>query len=76
MITDREIAAYLIDRCYRRMTGKEIALCHYINQEGDLLPGDEPLFNSLQTQFASELAGVQGFTPCRETADDEGGSLL
>jgi hypothetical protein len=76
MITDREIAAYLIDRCYRRMSGKEIALCHYINQEGDLLPGDEPLFSSLQTQFASELAGIQGFAPCRETADDEGGALL
>ena len=76
MITDREIASFLIDKCYRRMSGKEIALCHYINQEGDLLPGDEPLFNELQTTFASELAGVQCFTPCRRTADDEGGSLL
>jgi hypothetical protein len=81
MSTDREIAATLIDNCYRRMSGREIALCHYINQEGTLLDGDRPMFTDLQTQFASDLAYVQSFAttsplPCRETPDEEGASFL
>jgi hypothetical protein len=76
MITDRQIAATLIDKCYRRMSGKEIALCHYVNQEGDLLPGDGPMFTSLKTQFAADLANVAEVPACRETPDDEGGGLL
>jgi hypothetical protein len=76
MITDQEIASHLIDNCSRRMSGKEMALCHYVNQEGTLLDGDRPMFASLKTQFATELCNVATLPATRETTDVEGGSLL
>ena len=76
MSTDQEIAATLIDNCHRRMSGREIALCHYINQEGTLLDGDRPMFTAPQTQFATDLAYVASLPASRETPDEEGASLL
>ena len=76
MSTDQEIASHLLDNCSRRMSGKEMALCHYINQEGSLLDGDRPMFTALQTQFATDLAYVASLPAGRETPDEEGASLL
>jgi hypothetical protein len=57
-MNDIEIAKYLCRNCYRRMSGREIALCAFILDGEELHKEDRRWFESLKTQFAAELANA------------------
>lgn len=63
---DTEIAALLLARCSRRMSGIETAICQAVQHHGgeNAIPGllistqDRRVFEGLKTQFASDLANT------------------
>lgn len=75
-MTNREIAAHLAEKCSRRLSGHEIALCSYVEHGEELHETDRRWFESLKTQFASELAHAEEAPAGRETPDEEGAGLL
>ena len=62
-MTDQEIATTLLEKCSRRMSGLETAICLAMEKVAtdDTIPGlfvsteDRRAFEGLKTQFASEL---------------------
>ena len=61
-MNDQDIAALLLARCSRRLSGIETAICQSVAQSSDdAIPGvlistaDRRALEGLKTQFASEL---------------------
>jgi len=71
-MNDRDIAIYLRDKCSRRLSGRELALCELVITGAEIHTKDQQWFDSLKTQFASELANVAEAPAVRETANTEG----